>query len=185
MASQDILINWAPQETRVAIVENGAVQELHIERELERGLVGNVYLGKVARVLPGMQSAFIDIGLDRAAFLHVADLNPPPNGPGGGRDTAAQPIERQIFEGQSLTVQVIAAFAPQVTESSSSPPYASTDLVTVAPLQKCQSTPFLSSCPLVIVYEPGPTTIKSPDAAAVRAAIRAEPRSAAVAADFV
>ena len=105
MASQDILINWAPQETRVAIVENGAVQELHIERTLERGLVGNVYLGKVARVLPGMQSAFIDVGLDRAAFLHVADLNPPPNAP--GRDAAAVPIERQIFEGQSLTVQVI------------------------------------------------------------------------------
>jgi ribonuclease G len=105
MASQDILINWAPQETRVAVVENGAVQELHIERTLERGLVGNVYLGKVARVLPGMQSAFIDIGLDRAAFLHVADLNPPANAP--GRDAAATPIERQIFEGQSLTVQVI------------------------------------------------------------------------------
>jgi ribonuclease G len=107
MANQDILINWAPQETRVAVVENGAVQELHIERALERGLVGNVYLGKVARVLPGMQSAFIDIGLDRAAFLHVADLNPPA-GTGGGRgDAAATPIERQIFEGQSLTVQVI------------------------------------------------------------------------------
>ena len=75
MAMQDILINWAPQETRVAIVENGAVQELHIERALERGLVGNIYLGKVARVLPGMQSAFIDIGLERAAFLHVADLH--------------------------------------------------------------------------------------------------------------
>lgn len=105
MASQDILINWAPQETRVAVVENGAVQELHIERALERGLVGNVYLGKVARVLPGMQSAFIDVGLDRAAFLHVADLNPPPNAP--GRDAAAVPIERQIFEGQALTVQVI------------------------------------------------------------------------------
>ena len=71
---QDILINWSPQETRVAIVENGAVQELHVERTLERGLVGNVYLGKVARVLPGMQSAFIDIGLERAAFLHVADV---------------------------------------------------------------------------------------------------------------
>ena len=108
MANQDILINWAPQETRVAVVENGAVQELHIERTLERGLVGNVYLGKVARVLPGMQSAFIDIGLDRAAFLHVADLNPPANGSGGARgDAAATPIERQIFEGQSLTVQVI------------------------------------------------------------------------------
>jgi len=106
MANQDILINWAPQETRVALVENGAVQELHIERALERGLVGNVYLGKVARVLPGMQSAFIDIGLDRAAFLHVADLNPPVNG-GGRGDAAATPIERQIFEGQSLTVQVI------------------------------------------------------------------------------
>ena len=78
MASQDILINWAPQETRVAVVENGAVQELHVERALERGLVGNIYLGKVARVLPGMQSAFIDIGLERAAFLHVADLHPPP-----------------------------------------------------------------------------------------------------------
>ena len=72
---QDILINWAPQETRVAVVENGAVQELHIERTLERGLVGNIYLGKVARVLPGMQSAFIDIGLERAAFLHVADVH--------------------------------------------------------------------------------------------------------------
>ncbi|MDE2094842.1 MAG: ribonuclease E/G, partial [Burkholderiales bacterium] len=71
---QDILINWTPQETRVAVVENGAVQELHIERSLERGLVGNIYTGRVARVLPGMQSAFIDIGLERAAFLHVADV---------------------------------------------------------------------------------------------------------------
>ena len=56
------------------VVEHGAVQELHVERTLARGLVGNIYLGKVARVLPGMQSAFIDIGLERAAFLHVADI---------------------------------------------------------------------------------------------------------------
>ncbi|NML15573.1 ribonuclease G [Azohydromonas caseinilytica] len=103
---QDILINWAPQETRVAIVENGAVQELHIERALERGLVGNIYLGKVARVLPGMQSAFIDIGLERAAFLHVADLVGHSRfEPGNGH--APVPIERQVFEGQSLMVQVI------------------------------------------------------------------------------
>ncbi len=61
MTQQEILINWSPQETRVAVVENGAVQELHVERTLERGLVGNIYLGKVARVLPGMQSAFIDV----------------------------------------------------------------------------------------------------------------------------
>jgi ribonuclease G len=111
---QDILINWSPQETRVAVVENSAVQELHVERPLERGLVGNVYLGKVARVLPGMQSAFIDIGLERAAFLHVADLMSAVNAPRGeeapGASRSAQPavpIEKQVFEGQALMVQVI------------------------------------------------------------------------------
>ena len=111
---QDILINWSPQETRVAVVENGAVQELHLERTLERGLVGNIYLGKVARVLPGMQSAFINIGLERAAFLHVADLWAPhvdadiAPAPASTRATAAVvPIERKVFEGQSLMVQVI------------------------------------------------------------------------------
>ncbi len=107
MPLQDILINWTPHETRVAVVENGSVQELHLERALERGLVGNIYQGKVARVLPGMQSAFIDIGLERAAFLHVADLHN-----GNGRSEAAAnatpvPIERQLFEGQALTVQVV------------------------------------------------------------------------------
>ena len=105
MATQDILINWAPQETRVAVVENGAIQELHLERALERGLVGNIYLGKVVRVLPGMQSAFIDIGLERAAFLHVADLQP--HTPSGHRNDPLPPIERQVFEGQTLTVQVV------------------------------------------------------------------------------
>ena len=107
MANQDILINWAPQETRVAVIENGAVQELHIERALERGLVGNIYLGKVSRVLPGMQSAFVDIGLERAAFLHVADLHPSLPGVKRADDAAPPPIERQVFEGQTLTVQVI------------------------------------------------------------------------------
>jgi ribonuclease G len=115
---QDILINWAPQETRVAVVENGAVQELHVERALERGLVGNIYAGRVARVLPGMQSAFIDIGLERAAFLHVADVQINGGTPRGGANGAPRgehaasaspptPIERLVFEGQTLTVQVI------------------------------------------------------------------------------
>ena len=67
--NEQILINVTPQETRVAVTEQGAVQELHIERDSSRGLVGNVYLGRVCRVLPGMQSAFIEIGLPRAAFL--------------------------------------------------------------------------------------------------------------------
>jgi ribonuclease G len=130
--TQDILINWSPQETRVAVVEQGAVQEVHLERTLERGLVSNVYLGKVSRVLPGMQSAFIDIGLDRAAFLHVADLMPniaakhatprngalavaPKAGPSEGDAAVPRvltpdpvlPIERQIFEGQAVMVQVL------------------------------------------------------------------------------
>ncbi|WP_397535432.1 ribonuclease G [Roseateles sp.] len=106
---EDILINWSPQETRVAVVENGAVQELHVERTLERGLVGNVYSGRVARVLPGMQSAFIDIGLERAAFLHVADLHVGGVQPRGAHadSGAPTPIERLVFEGQALTVQVI------------------------------------------------------------------------------
>jgi ribonuclease G len=107
MANQDILINWAPQETRVAVVENGAVQDLHIERTLERGLVGNIYLGKVSRVLPGMQSAFIDIGLERAAFLHVADLHAFNGGAKRTEDAPQVPIERLVFEGQTLTVQVV------------------------------------------------------------------------------
>ncbi|MFM9902112.1 MAG: ribonuclease G [Polaromonas sp.] len=110
--SQDVLINWSPQETRVAVVEHGAVQELQVERSLERGLVGNVYLGKVARVLPGMQSAFIDIGLDRAAFLHVADLmssitSRHADVDAGTPASAPQPIEKQLFEGQALMVQVL------------------------------------------------------------------------------
>jgi ribonuclease G len=95
----------------VAVVENSAVQELHIERTLERGLVGNVYLGRVARVLPGMQSAFIDIGLERAAFLHVADLMSSVNArhadPELRAAVPAVPIEKQVFEGQALMVQVI------------------------------------------------------------------------------
>lgn len=95
----------------MAIVEGGSVQELHIERSLERGLVGNIYLGKVVRVLPGMQSAFIDIGLERAAFLHVADVWHRQEGGEAPmfarKHETPEPIERQIFEGQSIMVQVI------------------------------------------------------------------------------
>jgi ribonuclease G len=72
--SEEILVNVTPQETRVAVLSAGQVQELVVERAASRGLVGNIYIGKVARVLPGMQSAFVEIGLERAAFLHVADI---------------------------------------------------------------------------------------------------------------
>ena len=105
--NEEILINVTPQETRVALVQQGAVQELHVERTLSRGRVGNVYLGKVVRVLPGMQSAFIDIGLERAAFLHVADIWHPRIAGEAPHQAPHQPIEKIVFEGQTLMVQVV------------------------------------------------------------------------------
>jgi ribonuclease G len=93
----EILINVTPQETRVAITAAGVVQELLIERAASRGLVGNIYVGRVARVLPGMQSAFVEIGLERAAFLHVADI----------WDRRDRPIEKILSEGEPILVQVV------------------------------------------------------------------------------
>ncbi|MCE9550099.1 MAG: ribonuclease G [Betaproteobacteria bacterium] len=100
--NDEILINVTPQETRVAVMQQGIVQQLHIERGSHLGIVSNVYVGRVKRVLPGMQSAFIDIGLERSAFLHVADIWENRN----NSDTA-KPIEKMLYEGQSLLVQVI------------------------------------------------------------------------------
>jgi ribonuclease G len=95
--SEEILINVTPQETRVAVIGAGVAQELLIERSASRGLVGNIYVGRVARVLPGMQSAFVEIGLERAAFLHVADI----------REHGEKPIERILAEGEPVLVQVV------------------------------------------------------------------------------
>jgi len=103
--TEDILINVTPFETRVAMTNNGAVQEFHMERAMARGHVGNVYLGRVARVLPGMQSAFIDIGLERAAFMHIADLRE--NRSERAQGTTPTPIEKLLFAGQTLMVQVV------------------------------------------------------------------------------
>jgi ribonuclease G len=94
---EEILINITPQETRVAITAAGVVQELLIERAASRGLVGNIYVGRLARVLPGMQSAFVEIGLERAAFLHVADI----------WDRRDRPIEKILSEGEPILVQVV------------------------------------------------------------------------------
>src|SRR5437016_10509480 len=104
LVQEDILINVTPRETRVAITGAGVVQELLIERTASRGLVGNICMGRVARVLPGMQSAFVEIGLERAAFLHIADIwEHRQNGHGHEN----RPIERILHEGQALLVQVI------------------------------------------------------------------------------
>ena len=100
--SEDILINVTPQETRVAVLVSGSVQELLVERTGSQGLVGNVYMGRVTRVLPGMQSAFVEMGLERAAFLHVADIWEERRANG----EAPKPIEKVLAEGQPLLVQV-------------------------------------------------------------------------------
>ena len=105
---EEILINVTPQETRVAIVENGMAQELYVERSRQRGIAGNIYVGTVVRVLPGMQAAFVEIGLERTAFLHARDLGPRCNG-----DAALQQVDQEtsiqglVTEGQRILVQVV------------------------------------------------------------------------------
>ena len=98
--SDELLINVTPMECRVALIQNGTVNELFIERTAKRGLVGIVYKGKVVRVLPGMQAAFVDIGLSRTAFLHINDMVWPKNQPTPNVFELLQP-------GQILTVQVM------------------------------------------------------------------------------
>lgn len=118
--SEEILINVSPQETRVAVIENGVLQELHVERHESRGIVGNIYKGKVVRILPGMQAAFIDIDEQRTAFLHEADIFTPQeielekDKTGDEKQlnsdhekTIRVPIQETLHEGQKIIVQVI------------------------------------------------------------------------------
>src|SRR5690606_27561981 len=97
--SEEILINITPMAARVALVENGVLQEVHIERTLRRGIVGNIYKGKVVRVRPGMQAAFVDIGLERAAFIHASEISQ-------REGAAGEPISALVHEGKALVVQV-------------------------------------------------------------------------------
>jgi len=111
--SEELLVNVTPRETRVAVVENGMLQELHIERGSQRGVVGNIYKGKVQRVMPGMQAAFVDIGLDRAAFLHANDIfRSAQLEAGEGEDAQAAPplqvpIAELLRDGAEIVVQVV------------------------------------------------------------------------------
>jgi len=100
--SGELLINVTPSETRVALVENGVLQEVFIERADKRGIVGNVYKGKIVRILPGMQAAFVDIGLERAAFLHAADIIQPQE-----NESNIRPINTLLHDSQTVIVQVV------------------------------------------------------------------------------
>ena len=117
--SEELLVNVTPQETRVAVVENGSLQELHIERSRSRGIVANIYKGKVVRVLPGMQAAFVDIGIERTAFLHASDFMSHRSNAtdlsdevervevGASEAKASKPdIVDLVHEGQEIVVQV-------------------------------------------------------------------------------
>ena len=107
--SAELLINVTPSESRVALIDNGILQEIHIERHTKLGLVGNIYRGKVSRVLPGMQAAFVDIGFDKAAFLHASDIvihnevvddvNP--------NHITKKDIRELVRDGQDIVVQVV------------------------------------------------------------------------------
>jgi len=99
--SEEILVNVTTPETRVAVVENGVVQEIIIERADRCGLVGNVYQGRICRVLPGMQAAFVEIGLERAAFLHTSDIV------GAEGESGGEHINQMVSEGDKITVQVV------------------------------------------------------------------------------
>jgi ribonuclease G len=108
--SEEILINVTPQETRVAVVENGVLQEVYIERSMKRGLVGKIFKGRVSRILPGMQAAFIDVGMERTGFLHLADIINPDLESGTeppAKKTQETSIESLLKEGQDILVQVI------------------------------------------------------------------------------
>ena len=105
--SEEILVNVTPTETRVAVVENGMLQEVYIERSASKGIAGNIYKGKVVRVLPGMQAAFVEIGLERTGFIHVSDIAVVGQDGIEQRSNDEPDIRTIVREGQSLIVQVI------------------------------------------------------------------------------
>ncbi|WLS79383.1 ribonuclease G [Erwinia pyri] len=105
----ELLVNITPSETRVAYIDGGILQEIHIEREARRGIVGNIYKGRVSRVLPGMQAAFVDIGLEKAAFLHASDIMPHTECVAGDekKNFTVRDISELVRQGQDLVVQVV------------------------------------------------------------------------------
>src|SRR3569623_755890 len=102
--STEILVNIGTQETRVALVEGGSAQEIHLQRASRHGLTGNIYKGVVQRVLPGMQAAFVEIGLERTAFLHVADMVCSTHNETGA---PTPQITQLLHDGQTVLVQIV------------------------------------------------------------------------------
>ncbi len=104
--SEEILVNFTPMETRVALVENGSTQDIHIERSVNLGIVGNIYAGKVVRVLPGMQAAFVDIGVERTSFIHVSDIVVSKDRGREDQGRTPENIADHLHDGKKIIVQV-------------------------------------------------------------------------------
>src|SRR5258708_20031909 len=105
--SIDILINASTHEARAAVVENGVLQEVFLERASRRGLISNIYKGRVSRVLPGMQAAFIDIGMERTAFLHASDIFDPRHADTGIEPPRTENIRSLVSARHQTLVQLL------------------------------------------------------------------------------
>lgn len=109
MNAVELLVNVTPNETRIALIDTGILKEVHVERQAKRGIVGNIYKGRVTRVLPGMQSAFVDIGLEKAAFLHASDIVSHTEcvDENEKKQFVVKDIAELVREGQDIVVQVV------------------------------------------------------------------------------
>src|SRR5712671_3229338 len=179
--SNILVINASGQETRVALIEQGTISEYYLERKNEKGIVSNIYKGRVVRVLPGMQAAFVDIGLEKAAFLYVADIVSDPSFPGFSEE-----IEMQAgaTEGDSLEVEDVAepaddAVSAAPAEEASAPVQDAAQQPQVeqsAAETASESVAVQASHPEPIAAAPAPQPEQAPAALEAQAATAPEPQ---------
>src|SRR5437016_11108918 len=161
--SNILVINASGQETRVALIEQGTISEYYLERKNEKGIVGNIYKGKVVRVLPGMQAAFVDIGLDKAAFLYVGDIVSDPSFPGFSEE---MDIKAGAVEGDPLEAEDL----PEPSSEEAVPPPSETPAPPVAAEASIESASVQTPAPLAEPAPEGPVPAEAEAAASAQAA---------------
>src|SRR5438067_10038117 len=169
--SNILVINASGQETRVALIEQGTISEYYLERKNEKGIVGNIYKGRVVRVLPGMQAAFVDIGLDKAAFLYVGDIVSDPTFPGFSEemDIKAGSVEGDPLEAEEdLPEPVEVPMAAEAAALAEPPPAAAEEKPVVAqePVSAAREAPSPSAAEI----SPPPPAVEAAPVAAETAA---------------
>src|SRR5207248_7399080 len=148
--SNILVINASGQETRVALIEQGTISEYYLERKNEKGIVGNIYKGRVVRVLPGMQAAFVDIGLDKAAFLYVGDIVSDPTFPGFSEE---MDIKAGSVEGDPLEADDLPEPPEEPLPAAAEAP---TPAVETAPVPEMAQAPSAPAEPPAVALEGGP-----------------------------